>query len=78
MAAKYGHYEGNLDLRLSSRYEIKRTLAELRSVSGDLDLSGTPVTSLPEGLKVGGSLDLRGTSITSLPKGLKVGGRVIW
>ena len=41
---------------------------------GDLDLEGTPITSLPEGLIVGGDLDLYKTSITSLPKGLKVGG----
>jgi hypothetical protein len=43
-------------------------------VRGYLFLSGTPITSLPEGLSVGGSLDLRGSKITSLPKGLKVGG----
>ena len=78
MAAKYGHYEGNLDLRLLSPDKIKRTLAELRSVSGGLDLRGTPITSLPEDLKVGGYLDLSYTPITSLPEGLKVGGRVIW
>jgi hypothetical protein len=42
--------------------------------SGFLDLEGTGITSLPEGLTVGGSLDLRGTGITSLPEGLTVGG----
>ena len=41
---------------------------------GDLDLYGTPITSLPEGLTVGGNLDLYGTPITSLPEGLEVGG----
>ena len=41
---------------------------------GSLDLRGTGITSLPEGLAVGGSLDLRGTGITSLPEGLAVGG----
>ena len=41
---------------------------------GDLDLSDTPITSLPNGLKVGGDLNLRNTKITSLPNGLKVGG----
>ena len=35
-------------------------------VGGGLDLSGTGITSLPEGLTVGGRLDLRGTGITSL------------
>jgi hypothetical protein len=39
-----------------------------------LDLRGTPVTSLPDGLKVGGDLDLTNTPITSLPDDLKVGG----
>ena len=41
---------------------------------GDLDLSNTPITSLPQGLTVGGSLYLYNTKITSLPKDLKVGG----
>ena len=43
---------------------------------GDLDLSNTPITSLPDNLKqVGGYLDLSFTSITSLPDNLKhVGG----
>lgn len=31
--------------------------------AGDLDLRGTGITSLPDGLTVGGDLDLRGTSI---------------
>ena len=42
--------------------------------NGYLYLSGTGITSLPEGLTVGGSLDLSGTGITSLPEGLTVGG----
>jgi len=41
---------------------------------GYLDLRGTGITSLPEGLTVGGSLDLSGTGITSLPEGLTVSG----
>ena len=44
------------------------------TVKGDLDLRGTQITSLPDGLTVGGYLDLRGTQITSLPDGLTVGG----
>lgn len=56
---------------------MKYTLEELQKImedsGGDLDLSGTPITSLPEGLTVAGSLDLRGTQITSLPEGLTVG-----
>ena len=43
-------------------------------IEGDLDLSETPITSLPEGLKVKGDLNLAYSKITSLPKGLKVGG----
>ena len=41
-------------------------------MGGDLDLRGTSITSLPEGLTVGGALDLRGTSITSIPESLTV------
>jgi hypothetical protein len=42
---------------------------------GDLDLSNTPITSLPDNLtKVGGNLDLGDTPITSLPDNLTVGG----
>ena len=42
---------------------------------GTLDLRGTGITSLPEGLTVGGCLDLEGCiGITSLPEGLTVGG----
>ena len=33
---------------------------------GSLDLRGTGITSLPDGLHVGGDLDLSGTGITSL------------
>ena len=40
----------------------------------DLDLRGTAITQLPDGLSVGGSLDLSGTAITQLPDGLSVGG----
>ena len=38
-----------------------------------IDLRGTKITNLPEGLTIGGYLDLGGTKITSLPKGLTVG-----
>ena len=43
-------------------------------VKGVLDLSETPITSLPDGLTVGESLSLRSTPITSLPDNLTVGG----
>ena len=41
---------------------------------GNLNLSDTPIQSLPPGLKVGGSLILSNTSIQSLPPGLEVEG----
>jgi len=41
-------------------------------VKDDLDLRGTLIQSLPNGLKVGGSLDLDNTPIQSLPNGLEV------
>ena len=41
---------------------------------GDLDLSNTPITTLPQDLEVGGNLYLSNTPITTLPQGLKVGG----
>ena len=41
---------------------------------GGLDLSDTPIQSLPDGLKVGGYLDLGNTPIQSLPNDLKVRG----
>jgi hypothetical protein len=44
------------------------------TVGGSLDLCGTQITSLPDGLTVGGWLYLSGTQITSLPDGLTVGG----
>ena len=68
-----------------ARWGIKRIVRELKdyptlvfllngkTVKGDLDLRGTKITSLPEGLKVGGNLYLENTPITSLPEGLKVG-----
>jgi hypothetical protein len=44
---------------------------------GDLNLSNTPITSLPDNLKqVGGYLDLNNTPITSLPDNLTVGGNL--
>jgi hypothetical protein len=41
---------------------------------GNLNLYGTPITSLPSGLSVGGYLYLGDTPITSLPSDLSVGG----
>ena len=42
--------------------------------NGNLYLSGTEITELPDNLTVGGWLDLSGTEITELPDNLTVGG----
>jgi len=77
-----------MDMKLLRSFLVKKckirgdtmeyTLEKLNKImednDGDLDLSVTPITSLPEGLTIGGSLYLSKTPITSLPKGLKVGG----
>ena len=52
--------------------EIK-VIKKTKKYSGSLDLRGTQITALPEGLSVGGSLCLQGTQITALPEGLSVG-----
>jgi hypothetical protein len=61
-----------------SKYPTRNDLLQycLRNVpeKSGLDLSGTQITSLPDGLSVGGGLYLSGTRITSLPDGLSVGG----
>ena len=45
------------------------------TIKGDLFLTDSDITSLPEGLKVGNSLNLMNCkNLISLPKGLKVGG----
>ena len=54
--------------------KIKKYMAD--GGKGYLDLRGTPITSLPNGLKVGGDLGLSGTPITSLPNDLQVGGNL--
>ena len=41
---------------------------------GNLELSNTQITSLPDNLKVGGDLNLSNAPITSLPDNLEVGG----
>jgi len=55
------------------KYEITETEVIFK---GYLDLEGTPITELPEGLSVGGGLDLSGTPITELPERLSIGGNL--
>lgn len=50
---------------------IVRKVEKIGIFNGNLDLHGTQITSLPQGLKVGGNLYLQGTQITSTPKHLK-------
>jgi hypothetical protein len=56
---------------------LEKLPPDQRIVNGNLDLRGTPVTSLPQGLDVSGDLWLTDTLITSLPQGLKVGGNIL-
>ena len=57
---------------------MKLTLEEAKAMmgknNGNLDLSNTKITALPDNLTVGGGLDLSGTKITALPDNLTVGG----
>ena len=63
------------DLGISSdKYTIDKDFNI--NVYGDLDLSGTKITSLPNNLNVGRGLFLEGTKITSLPDDLSVGGKI--
>ena len=61
-------------IKLLNPNKFKITKDDL-DVTGDLDLSESDITSLPDGLKVSGDLDLYGcTSLTTLPDYLYVGG----
>jgi hypothetical protein len=57
---------------------MKLTIEEAQNMMernfGYLDLSDTPIQTLPDNLTVGGGLDLRGTPIQTLPDNLIVGG----
>ena len=55
------------------KYTIEQLKEMMDDNGGSLNLSGTPITSLPDNLTVGGWLNLRGTPITSLPDNLTVG-----
>ena len=52
--------------------DIKNTMDESGKIGGSLDLRGTGITALPDGLTVGGYLDLEGcTGITALPASIR-------
>ena len=63
--------QGDLDLVDAP---IQSLPDNLKVVGGHLDLRGTNIKELPNGLKVGGDLWLIGTPIQSLPDNLTVGG----
>ena len=56
--------------------QITRMMDNDGRIGGSLDLRGTSIAALPEGLtSIGGYLDLEGcTSITALPEGLTSSG----
>ena len=62
-----------LPVNIYAREATPEQISLLQMVSGNLNLNGTPITSLPDNLSVGGDLDLTGTNITSLPDNLSVG-----
>lgn len=62
-------FEKLLDER-NIRYTINN--GQIR-VEGDVDLSGSQITTLPQRLRVDGRLDLSNTQITILPEDLHVG-----
>ena len=63
---------------LMTRFKrLWRLPKDLRILKGDLDLEGTPITSLPAGLHVTGGLYLNGNkNLIELPSGLKVDGNL--
>jgi hypothetical protein len=71
-----GEWEEEKYIPLGVIRRLEKLPPDQRVIKGDLDLRGTRITSLPQGLKVGGNLYLSRTSITSLPQGLVVGGTI--
>ena len=65
--------KGDLELRNSPLTTLPNTLAK---VGGNLNLSGSKITSLSDNLKVGGYLLSISSQLTSLPDNLKVRGNL--
>ncbi len=61
----------NKDTKAFSIEELEKMMQEN---NGNLDLSGSNISNLPENLNVDGDLDLSNTNISSLPENLTVGG----
>lgn len=56
------------------QYSLETLQVMMEINNGDLDLIGTEITSLPQGLIVEGDLDVSNTPLTSLPENLHVKG----
>ena len=61
---------------MGRKLTIEEAEIMMKECGGSLDLRGTNITALPEGLSVGGNLYLSDTNITALPEGLTVGGNL--
>ena len=69
-----GDFEAGKWDPLAELKKLEQMPEDKRVVKGGLNLTHTPIASLPSGLRVGGNLVLYKTSVASLPAGLKVGG----
>ena len=61
---------------MEGKLTIEEAEIMMKECGGSLDLRGTNITALPEGLSVGCSIYLSRTNITALPEGLSVGGSI--
>ena len=71
-----GDFEAGKWDPLTALKRLEKLPEDKRVVKGSLNLSGEPITSLPQGLKVSNHLNLSNTKITALPAGLSVGGNL--
>lgn len=59
---------------MKTKITIEEAKEIMKNSDGNLDLSGTGITTLPDNLTVGGWIDLRDTGVNALPDDLTVGG----
>ena len=77
IAKKEPQYKVPFGLELKQKIKDTPELVtddDFRSAGGDIDISYSKITSLPNNLTVNGSLNLGNTPIRSLPNNLTVGG----
>ena len=72
LVPRRGKEERSKNYKIATQKQIQQYIKD--GGEGDLNLSNTTITSLPDSLKVGGNFSLFGTPITSLPSGLEVDG----